>query len=268
MSNSQLTSSRQSTNRDIKLLKYTPRSGGAARIVGAVWKHHSEVHWASPLLRKHNDVLDPQPFIMRFPDAAYDFDHFTDAIAWLESVCYGARELLEVTRACEAESDLGLSCLLYKGPGRSGDLISLLGGEGSTQLLDTELLRASVILTLEHLVKEHAVLKGLPLEIFLQGTSECARLHLPNDRVVHVYFDRDTQPNHVITKLLLERDRLEQLSPKSDIFFFVFAQIKTALPITLLTNVMATGMKLPHIANGLVRTVWDTTAARSRPQAL
>ncbi|UUZ72881.1 hypothetical protein LP415_05010 [Polaromonas sp. P1(28)-8] len=41
-------------------------------------------------------------------------------------------------------------------------------------MLDVELLRTAVSLTLEHLVKEHAVLKGLPLELISQGTDECA----------------------------------------------------------------------------------------------
>ena len=245
-------------NRHIKLLRYTPRSGGSSRVFGAVWKHRDEVHWASPIVQRINDVFDPQPFVARFPDSAYEFDHFVAAVAWLESVCYGAREPFEVARACETEADLGLSCIRYKGPGRGEDLASLLGGEDRAQLLDVELLRTAVSLTLEHLVKEHAVLKGLPLELVSDGSSECARLHLPGDQIARIYFDRDTPPSHVIPQLLIESDRLDRQSPREEISFFVFAQLKTALPITLTARVLATGMRLPHIANGLVRLVWAT----------
>ncbi|UUZ72880.1 hypothetical protein LP415_05005 [Polaromonas sp. P1(28)-8] len=79
-------------NRHIKLLRYTPRSGGPSRVFGAVWKRRDEVHWASPIVQRIDDVFDPQPFVARFPDAAYEFDHFVAAVAWLESVCYMRRE--------------------------------------------------------------------------------------------------------------------------------------------------------------------------------
>jgi hypothetical protein len=245
-------------NRHIKLLRYTPRSGGFSRVFGAVWKRRDEVHWASPIVRRIDDVFDPQPFVARFPDAAYEFDHFVAAVAWLESVCYAAREPFEVAHACETETDLGLSCIRYRGPDRGEDLASLLGGEGAqAQLLDVELLRTAVSLTLEHLVKEHAVLKGLPLELISQGTDECARLHLPGDQIVRIYLDRDTPPGDVLPRLLVESDRLDREAPTSEVSFLVFAQLKTALPITPTTRVLATGMRLPHIANGLVRLVWS-----------
>lgn len=204
-------------------------------------------------------MLDPKLFVDRFPEATYDFDHFAAAITWLESICSAARELLDVAQACQAEAGLGLSCIRYEGPDRSGDLASLLEGENQAQLLDVEMLRTVVSLSLEHLVKEHAVLKGLLLELISdEGSSECARLLLPDDQVVRVYFDRDTRPTRVIPQLLAESDRLFRLRSDSEVSFFVFAQLKSALPLRLTTRVLATGMRLPHIANGLVRLVWDT----------
>jgi len=213
-------------------------------------------------------LLDPLPIITRFPEAAYDFDHFVETISWLESVCFGAKEPRDVMRACAQDPDLGLSCIRYKGPGRDGDLMSLIGGGDTAKMLDANLLKATVILTVEHLVKEHPVLKGLPLELFPQASSECARLHLQDGCVVHIYFDRDTAPDHVVTKLLIDRDSLSKLWPASDQFFFAFAQIKTALPVTLISKMTATGMKLPHIANGLVRLVWSIASTTQHTETL
>jgi hypothetical protein len=246
-------------NRHIKLLRYQPPSGGASRSFGAVWRQGDEVRWTSPIIRRLDNELDPKLFVDRFPEATYDFDHFAAAITWLESICSAAHELLDVAQACQAEAGLGLSCIRYEGPDRSGDLAGLLEGENQAQLLDVEMLRTVVSLSLEHLVKEHAVLKGLPLELISdEGSSESARLLLPDDQVVRFYFDRDTRPTFVIPQLLAESDRLFRLRSDSEVSFFVFAQLKSALPLRLTTRVLATGMRLPHIANGLVRLVWDT----------
>ncbi|CAN7760643.1 hypothetical protein LJR084_007168 [Variovorax sp. LjRoot84] len=249
----------RTVSRHIKLLRYQPPSGGASRTFGAVWQLGNEVRWTSPITRRLNDVLDPKLFVDRFPEATYEFDHFAAAITWLQSVCSAARELLDVAQACQTEPGLGLSCVRYEGPDRGGDLASLLEGENQAQLLDVEMLRTVVNLTLEHLVKEHAVLKGLPLELISEeGSSECARLLLPDDRLVRIYFDRDTRPSRVVPQLLAESDRLFRLRSDSEVSFFVFAQLKGALPLRLTTSVLATGMRLPHIANGLVRLVWAT----------
>ena len=77
----------------------------------------------------------------------------------------------------------------------------------------------AVSLTLEHLVKEHAVLKGLPLELISHGPHECARLHLPGDQIVRIYLDRDTPPGDVVPKLLVESDRLDREGSKSEVSF-------------------------------------------------
>lgn len=246
-------------SRHIKLLRYQSPSGGANRTFGAVWQLGNEIRWVSPIARRLNDVLDPHLFVDRFPEATSDFDHFAAAITWLESACNAAHELLDVAQACRQEPGLGLSCIRYEGPDQGEDLASLLEGDDQVQLLDVEMLRTVVSLTLKHLVKEHAVLKGLPLELISEGgSSECARLLLPDGQIVHVYFDRDTRPSRVVPLLLAESDRLFRLRSDSVVSFFVFARLKSALPLRLTTRVLATGMRLPHIANGLVRLVWAT----------
>ena len=185
-------------SRHIKLLRYQSPSGGANRTFGAVWQLGNEIRWVSPIARRLNDVLDPQLFVDRFPEAAFDFDHFAAAVTWLESVCNAAHESLDVAQACRREPGLGLSCIRYEGPDQGEDLASLLEGDDQVQLLDVEMLRTVVSLTLKHLVKEHTVLKGLPLELISEGgSSESARLLLPDDQINHVYFDRDTRPSRV-----------------------------------------------------------------------
>ena len=71
------TKAKASTQQHIKLVRYTPRSGGMCRIIGAVWQRNDGVHWASPIVRKSGVGFDPQPFMSRFPDAAFEVDHFS-----------------------------------------------------------------------------------------------------------------------------------------------------------------------------------------------
>ncbi|WP_162595782.1 hypothetical protein [Variovorax sp. PBL-E5] len=94
-------------NRRIKLLRYQPPSGDASRSFGVVWRQGDEVRRASPIIRRLANVLDPAFFVDRFREATYDFDHFSGAITLLASICSGARELLDVAQACQAEVGLG-----------------------------------------------------------------------------------------------------------------------------------------------------------------
>ncbi|WP_162595781.1 hypothetical protein [Variovorax sp. PBL-E5] len=152
-----------------------------------------------------------------------------------------------------------MSFVLYDGPDRSEELASLLKGENPAQLLDVEVLRAVGSLSLEYLVKEPAALKGLPLELISNaGSSECARLLLPDAQVVRVYFGRDTRPPFVIRQLLAESEQLFRVRSDSEVSFFVFAQLKSALPLRLTNRVLSTGMRPPQIANGLAQLMWDT----------
>ncbi|ROZ78367.1 hypothetical protein EEB15_08010 [Ramlibacter sp. WS9] len=240
----------------IKLLRYTPRSGGKCRIFGAVWKRKDGVHWASPIVNRTGFGFDPQPFMSRFPDAAFEVEHFEAAVAWLDSVCFAAREPIEVARACATEVDLGLSCVPYGGPQRDGDLASLLSADPAHGAWDDDLMRSSVIVSLTHLVKDHPVLRGLPLDVARDGAQECAWLHLADERVVRIKVDSQTESAHVIDVLLAEHDRLATSGQGNEHTFIVFPRLRSALPVTLTQRVTGSGIKYPHIANGLVRLVW------------
>jgi hypothetical protein len=212
----------------------------------------------SPLTGEHEDAVDAKLFVDWFPEATCDLDQFAAAVAWLQSVCSQARELPDVAQACRAEEVLGLSCIRYTGPKDGTDLAALLDGGSQARLPDTEMLRTIVTLTLKHLVQEHPVLKDLALDVIAEGSAECARLVLSDGRLVRIYLDRETRAGQVIPQLLAESDRLFHRRLDSEISFFVFAQLRSALPLRLTASVLATGMRLPHIANGLVRLVWST----------
>lgn len=246
------------SNRHIKLLRYQPRAGGASRPFGAIWKQGGQIRWMSPLMGAHGDAVDAKLFVDWFPEATCDLDQFAAAVAWLQLVCSQACELPDVTKACQTKEVLGLSCIRYAGPKDGTDLAALLDGGSQARLPDTEMLRTVVTLTLKHLVQEHPVLKDLALDVIAEGSAECARLALSDGRLVRIYLDRETRAGQVIPQLLAESDRLFRRRLDSEISFFVFAQLKSALPLRLSANVLATGMRLPHIANGLVRLVWST----------
>lgn len=200
------------------------------------------------------DAPNPKRFADWFPEAMYDFDQFAAAIAWLQSICAHQRDLLGVAQACMAKERLGLSCTRYTGPHDGADLVALLDEAGPTRLPDTSMLRSLLILSLEHLVLQHPALRGLFLLSPAENSGECARLILPDGRLVRMHLDRDTSAGEVAQKLQAEGGRIQQ--QESEVCFFVFAQLKSALPLRPSPNVLATGMRLPHIANGLVRLVW------------
>lgn len=248
--------SRSLSRNPIKLLRYTPRSGGNCRVIGAVWKRTDGVHWASPIVSKTGFGFDPQPFMNRFPDAAFEVEHFEAAVAWLDSVCFAAREPFEVAQACASEVDLGLSCVPYGGPHRDGDLASLLSADSAHAVLDDDLMLASVIVSLHHLVKCHPVLSGLALDVARDGAREYACLHLPDGRVVRIQVNSQAEPTQVMDVLLAEHGRLDATGRDNEHSFIVFARLRNALPLTVTQRVTGTGIKYPHIANGLVRLVW------------
>ncbi|AGU53088.1 hypothetical protein VAPA_2c05280 [Variovorax paradoxus B4] len=249
------------SNRHIKLLRYQPRSGGRSRPFGAIWKQEGRIRWISPIIREHDDAVDAKLFVDWFPEAIYDFDQFAAAVAWLQWVCSRVQELPDVAQACRAEESLGLNCIQYAGPEDGADLAALLDGGSQARLPDIGMLRTIVNLTLKHLLQVHPVLRGLALEIAAADSAECARLTLSDGRLVRIYLDRDTHASEVVPQLLAESGRRFHRRLDSEISFFVFAQLRSALPLRLNASVLATGMRQPHIANGLVRLVWSTPLA-------
>ncbi|MFM9428480.1 hypothetical protein RCH10_004943 [Variovorax sp. GrIS 2.14] len=248
----------QPAPRHIKLLRYQPRPGDAGRCIGALWQDGQSVRWTSVIACHPDHEPDATQFIARFPESGFAFDHFASALAWLSTVCSHAGALPDVAKACRSTPELGLSCLRHEGSDHRMDLQGLLDTEDQTGLLDGDLLQHVVELSLEHLVQDHPVLRGLPLAFATEGSREMALLSLPDHRQVHVYFDRDTRPLRVVPLLLAESNRLFHSRRDKEVSFFVFAQLRSALPLRLTDNVLATGMRLPHIANGLVRLVWAT----------
>lgn len=246
-------------DRHIKLLRYQPRASSAARLFGAIWQQQDgEIRWTSPIIPEHEHAPDLRRFAEWFPEATYDFDQFAAAVAWLQLACTQQCELLDIVQACNAKAQLGLSCVRYLGPGKGADLATLLDEGGPTRLPDVGLLRAVVTLTLLHLVAQHPVLQGLALEILAEKSAECARLALPNGKLIRIYLDRDTSASQVAAELLARSAQRSQASrepPDGEVSFFVFAQLRSALPVRPSAHVLATGMRLPHIANGLVRLV-------------
>ena len=246
-----------SVDRHIKLVHYRPRSKGTGRPFGAIWQHEGAIRWTSPLIPENDCAPSLKRFADWFPEAMHGFDEFSAAVSWLQSVCEHECELPQVAQACKAKERLGLSCTRYEGPAEGTDLVALLDEGGLTRLPDAGLLQAVVNLHLKHLASEHAVLRGTFLLQPAENSLECVRLLLHDHRLVRIYLDRDTGASDVASKLRAESDRLTRERRTSEISFFVFAQLRSALPLRPSTQVVATGMRLPHITNGLIRLVWS-----------
>jgi hypothetical protein len=121
-------------------------------------------------------------------------------------------------------------------------------------------MRSSVIVSLTHLVKDHSLPRGLPLDVARDGAQECAWLHLADERLVRITLDSQTESAQVVDILLAEHDRLVNSGQGNEHTFIVFPRLGSALPVTLTQRVTGSGIKYPHIANGLVRLVWGVAS--------
>jgi hypothetical protein len=156
------------------------------RAIGAVWRGERRLHWASPLQRRFEGIFDPLPFMLRFPDAQSELAHFEAAIAWLDALCFGASDPVDIQSACASEPDWRLRCLCYEGPRRGADLASLLGPPAGLSGRSAQQLRAAVLESIEHLAREHPHLRDMPLEPVHNASMEVARLHVTEGRRVRV----------------------------------------------------------------------------------
>jgi hypothetical protein len=239
----------------IWLIWYEPSIPGAMRAIGAVWRGERRLHWASPLQRHFEGIFDPLPFMLRFPDAQTELAHFEAAIGWLDAACFGAANPAEIQNACAREPSWRFRCLGYEGLPRGADLASLLGAPPGPIHHSAEQVRSAALESIEHLVREHPRLRGIPLEP-VHGTSmEIARLHVTEGRRVRVIVHPQATRCETTGLALAANDHLRSQGSPGDRALLVLPRYRPHKPLQLTQRVVLIGLEFDMMARALLRLV-------------
>ncbi|MDO8251187.1 MAG: hypothetical protein Q7T78_15910 [Rhodoferax sp.] len=196
----------------LSLVQFHPAGCDGSQTCAAIWEEHDHVHLASPLLRKRAGILDPQPFIKKFPCAIGMVDAFERAMEWLDSVCYAAQATAQVRQACEAEPEWGLRCTRYD----ASDQTLGLGGLGQALLPDEALIeevaRQCLAQTIKRLLKEDPDFKDGQMDVMETGADngDVATVYLPNGLSIRVCLLKKVSRPEVIQCGIHAMNRMSQ----------------------------------------------------------
>jgi hypothetical protein len=204
--------SRSSHTSHLTLVHYQPAGCNGSRICAAIWEEHNQVHLASPLLHKRAGILDPQPFIKKFPCAVGMLEAFERAMEWFDSVCYGAQATAQVQQACEAEPEWGLRCTRYD----ASDQALGMGGLGHALLPDEALIeevaRQCLLQTIQRLLEEDPDCKSGQMDLIEAGsdTNDVATVDFSTGLPIRVSLLKKVSRPEVIQCGILAMERMSQ----------------------------------------------------------
>jgi hypothetical protein len=243
---------RPPVSKRVWLIWYEPSTSGATRAIGAVWRGERRLHWASPLQRHFEGIFDPLPFMLRFPDAQTELSHFEAAIEWLDAVCFGASDPVEVQRACANEPGWRMRCLCYEGPRRGADLTSLLACPSDLSEGSADVVRSAVLESIEHLARAHPRLRGMPLEPVHSTSMEVARLHVTEGRRVRVIVDPQATRSESAGLARLADDHLRSQHSHGDHALLVLPHHRARKVLQLTPRVAVVGLQFDTMALALL----------------
>lgn len=195
----------------LSLIDYRPSGTETGRTCAAIWEEKNQVRLVSPFLRKRAGILDPQPFIKKFPCAGGAVEPFERAMDWLDSVCYAAKESAQVFLACDAETEWGLRCVPYD----ASDLTLGLGGLSKPLVSDNALLkevaRQCLLQTVKRLLKESPEFSGSQMEILEPANlaSDVATVFFQNGNALRICLLKKVSSTDVIRRGILAMDRMD-----------------------------------------------------------
>ncbi len=149
----------------LSLIYYQPSGAQTGRTCAAIWEESKQVRLVSPFLRKRQGVLDPQPFIKKFPCAGGAVEPFERAMEWLDSVCYAAKCSAEVLSTCSDAPEWGLRCVPYDASDRTLGMGGLSKPLVSDSALLTEVARQCLLQSVKRLLMEDPSFSGTQIEI-------------------------------------------------------------------------------------------------------
>ncbi|MBK9346371.1 MAG: hypothetical protein IPN06_08000 [Burkholderiales bacterium] len=237
----------------IGLVEYNPDSGDPARVVAVVWRHEKRVHWSSLCFSYERHAFNPQPFMAKYPNGICDVRHFERVMSWFDALCFSAADVLEVQSKCNEDAQLGLCLKQYCGTKEVVDLNkSLEDGVLPVEKMSLEHFRASLVASLEGLVRECPNLRDMSLEVLSTHPYACARLHTPKKKVL-VYIDQTSDHNHVVPRLARENAALVRKNDRKAHSLIVFSSMKGDTPVALTPRVTGTGLNFTALSKSLAR---------------
>ena len=247
-------SSRASHASNLSLVHYLPPGCDVSRTCAAIWDEHGHVHLASPMLRKRAGMLDPQPFIKKFPCAVGMVETFERAMEWLDAVCYAAQATSQVFQACDAEPEWGLRCSRYDASDQSlgmGGLAQALLPDGA---LIKEVARQCLAQTIRRLLKEDPDLQGGQMELIEtdSNTRDVATVYLSHGLSVRVCLLKKVPRTDVIRYGILAMDRMGESDANWQHALLVMPGLDLDRPIFMAKNVTICSLEFGVVRGALL----------------
>ena len=197
----------------LHLIHYRPH-GCEAQACAAVWEEGGHVRLASPLLRRRDGVLDPQPFARQFSDSLPCLDLFEDVMGWLDAACYAATRCAQVVQACHAHPEWDLRCESFDGSDAAlVALRSLVRAASEHAALPPALMRECARMAVHRLLREERRLAGGQLEpIQTDDPDDLGVADLPSGVRVLVSMRHQVRPTQAASLGALAPDRMATLA--------------------------------------------------------
>lgn len=248
------TIARNPHTRGLTLIQYRPPGCIETRTCAAIWEAHERVQLACPLLRKQAGILDPQPFIKKFPCAPDMLETFERAMEWLDSVCYAAQSSAQIGQACEAEPEWGLGCTRYD----ATDQTLGLGGLGHAWLPDDALLkevaRQCLTQTITRLLKEDPDIQNAQMDLIeaAGNTRDIATVYSPNGGAMRVSLLKKVPRTDVIRRGILAMDRMNRPEATWQHALLVMPGLELEQPIFLSRSVTICSLEFSLVRAALL----------------
>jgi len=234
-------------------VQYLP-PGGEAHVCAAIWREGERVHVASPLLRVHNGVRDPEPYVRQFPDALGSIDAFAETMTWLDAACYAATDPSEVETACEQHPEWRLRCVPYDGGDASLlGLASLIRAAGKVGPLPQPIMRDCLLEIVAQILKGDPELFLAQIEATFHEGDGVATLELGLDRLVLVTLRANVASSSLVRETLLAHRRMIDQHKGWAQCLLVLPDLEIGQPMVMTSRVVITNMESETIRAALVR---------------
>lgn len=245
---------RPSQTSGLTLIQYCPPGSASSRTCAAIWDVHGHVHLACPLWRKRAGVLDPQPFIKKFPSAGDGVDSFERTMEWLDVVCFSARSTLEVMQSCEAEPEWRLSCTPYDATNQTLGLGGLSKAFLPDKALLKEVARQCLAQTIKRLIKEDPDFQNVQMEMIEDDTNtrDVAMVYAPSDLAIRVCLLKKVSRTDVIRSGIVAMDRMSQPDANWQHALLVMPGLAIERPIFMTKNVTICSLEFEMIRAALL----------------
>jgi hypothetical protein len=249
--------SRSNHTNGLCLIQFHPAGCDVSQTCAAIWDEDHHVHLASPLLRKRAGILDPQPFIKKFPCAPGMVNAFERSMEWLDSVCYAAQATAQVLKACEAEPEWGLSCSRYD----ASDLTLGLGGLGRVLVPDDDLIeevaRQCLVQTIQRLLKEDPDFESGQMDLIEAGTAtgDVGTVDLSNGLAIRLCLLQKVSRSDAVQTGILAMTRMSQAGVNWQHALLVLPGLDIERPIFMGKSVTICSLEFGVIRAGLLALV-------------